>query len=108
VRRAKRKHTGVIDQDVDVAVSQLDSLSRDRTGARGIAKIGRNEIGFPARLPYFGRDLHRSAIDHLQERQRGDVLRDRLRLLLGFDLIQNRYYSLVTVSALRTAERRTK
>jgi hypothetical protein len=53
VRRAKQKHTGVIDQDVDVAVSQLDSLSRDRTGARRVAKIGRDEIGFPARRPYF-------------------------------------------------------
>jgi hypothetical protein len=51
VRRAERKYAGVIDQDVDMAVSQLDGLSRDRTGARSVAKIGRDEIGFRARRP---------------------------------------------------------
>jgi hypothetical protein len=47
VRRAERKNAGVVDQDVDIAASQLGGLSRDRTGARSVAKIGRDEIGFP-------------------------------------------------------------
>jgi hypothetical protein len=34
VRRTKRKNAGVIDQDVNTAVSQLDGLSRDRTSER--------------------------------------------------------------------------
>jgi hypothetical protein len=43
-------------------------LSRDRSRARSIAKIGRDEIGFPARRPYFGNRLftafHVAAHDH--------------------------------------------
>ena len=54
IGRPERKHAGVIDQDVDMAVSQLDGLLRDRSGAHSIAKVGRDEIGFPARRPYFG------------------------------------------------------
>src|SRR5262249_19245906 len=57
VRRAERIDARVIDQDVDMAASQLDGPSRERTGARGVAKIGRDEIGFPARYPYFGNRL---------------------------------------------------
>src|SRR5262249_55947972 len=55
--RAERIDARVIDQDVDMAASQLDGPSRERTGARGVAKIGRDEIGFPARYPYFGNRL---------------------------------------------------
>jgi hypothetical protein len=40
-----------------VAVSQFDSLSRDRASARGVAKIGRDEISFPARRSYFSNRL---------------------------------------------------
>jgi hypothetical protein len=54
MRRPEWKHAGIIDQHVDMAVSQLDGLLRDRSGARSIAKVGRDEIGFPARRPYFG------------------------------------------------------
>jgi hypothetical protein len=37
--------------------AQLDGLSGDRTGARSVAKIGRDEIGFAARCSYFGNRL---------------------------------------------------
>ena len=51
-----------------MAVSQLDGLSRDRTGARSVAKIGGDEIGFSARRPYFGNRpftaFHIAAHDH--------------------------------------------
>ena len=36
-----------------MAVSQFDGFFRDRSGARSIAKVGRDEIGFPARRPHF-------------------------------------------------------
>src|ERR1700722_6210743 len=52
MRRAEWKHSGVIDQDVDMAPPQLDGLFRNSAGARGIAQVGRDEIGFPARGPY--------------------------------------------------------
>ena len=56
------------DEDVDMAVSQLDGLSRDRTGARSVAKIGRDEFGLSTRRPYFGNRpftaLHVAAHDH--------------------------------------------
>jgi hypothetical protein len=57
VRRAERIHAGVVDQDVNMAASQLDGLARYRAGARSVAQIGRDEIGFPARYPYFGNRL---------------------------------------------------
>jgi hypothetical protein len=57
VRRAERKYADVVDQDVDMAASQLDGLFRYSTGARGVTKIGRDEIGFPARRPYFANRL---------------------------------------------------
>jgi hypothetical protein len=40
-----------------MTASQLDGLSRERTGALSVAKIGRDEIGFPACCPYFGNRL---------------------------------------------------
>jgi hypothetical protein len=51
-----------------MAVSQLDGLFRDPSGARSIAKVGRDEIGFPARRTYFGNRpftaFHIAAYDH--------------------------------------------
>jgi hypothetical protein len=80
MRRAEWKHAGVIDQHVDMAVSQLDGLFRDRTGARSIAKVGRDEIGFPARRPYFGNrpftTFHVAAHDH--------DMNARLRQFVGY------------------------
>src|SRR5579864_5049780 len=52
MRRAEREHASVIDQDVDVALSQLDGLFRNSAGARGVAQVGGYEIGFAARGPY--------------------------------------------------------
>src|SRR6478752_1263234 len=54
MRRTEWKHAGVINQHVDMVVCQFDGLFRDRARARGIAQVGRDEIGFAARRPYFG------------------------------------------------------
>jgi hypothetical protein len=63
-----------------MAVSQFDGLSRDRTGARSVAKIGRDEIGFRARRPYFGNRpcpaFHVAAHDH--------DMNARLRQFVGY------------------------
>ena len=42
---------GVVDQDIDMAISELDRLSGDFTRARGISQVRRNEIGFSSRRP---------------------------------------------------------
>jgi hypothetical protein len=45
VRRAERENAGVVNQDVDMAASQLDGPSRDRTGARSVAKAPNGRAG---------------------------------------------------------------
>src|SRR2546427_10446974 len=51
--RAEREHPRVVDQNIDMAVAEIDRPSRHFAGARRVSKVRRNKI----RLPSCGANL---------------------------------------------------